>query len=247
MELKRVKSGIPGFDELIEGGFPKNSNILISGQPGTGKTIFGLQFLHEGVKEGEPGVYITFEQDINDLVTQSDKFGWNLKKYLDDGSLSLFSLDVKEFKMLDFVKEVKKKKATRLVIDSLSSILSHPIAWEEIDTYYMLTDKLERLVPSPKYNPVVATRILIHAIMENLKEVSCTSLLTSELVGGSKGFSRDTISEFVVDGLIILDYNIVGGKYSRSLVIQKLRATNHSQHIHPLDIREGEGLVVLDL
>jgi KaiC/GvpD/RAD55 family RecA-like ATPase len=246
MNLERIKTGIHGFDELIEGGFPKGSNILVSGEPGTGKTIFGLQFLNQGAKENQSGMYITFEQNIKDIILQGNKFGWNIQELMNKEKLHFSSLDVREFRIANLIQDIKKRNIERLVIDSLSSVLSHPIAWEDIDAYYMLTDKLERLVPSPKYNIVIATRILIHKIIDELKKIDCTVILTSELVGGSKGFSRDTISEFLVDGLIILSYMVVGGEYSRNLMIQKLRSTKHSENIHPIEIREGIGLRVLN-
>jgi len=245
MKIERVKTGVSGMDELIEGGFPKSSNILISGEPGTGKTIFGLQFLLEGAKNKERGIYVSFEQNMYDIILQGDKFGWNFQKYIDDETLNIYSLDIKEFKFDNLVEEMKKKNVSRLVIDSLSSIVSHPIAWEDIDSYYMMTDKLERLVPSPKYNVTIATRIFIHKIIDELKKLSCTTILTSELIGGSKGFSRDTISEFLADGLIILNYMVVGGEYSRNLTIQKMRYTKHSENIHPIEIRKDIGLVVM--
>ncbi len=247
MKDERLKTGIPGMDELIDGGFPKNSTILLSGEPGTGKTIFGLQFLMEGLKNNQQSMYVSFEQSMCDLVLQGDKFGWNVQKYIDDKTLSIYSLDIKEFKFDDLILEIKKKNVSRLVIDSLSSIISNPIAWEDIDSYYMMADKLERLVPSPKYNVTIATRILIHKIMDELKKLQCTSILISELVGGSKGFSRDTISEFLADGLIILNYLIIGDECSRNLIIQKMRYTKHSENIHPIEVRDDVGLVVLKL
>jgi len=245
MEIERVKTGIYGLDELIDGGFPKAATILVSGEPGTGKTIFGLQFLKEGAENNEKGIYITFEQNISDLILQADEFGWDFQKFIDDEILFITSLDIKEFKVDNLIEEIKNRNVKRLVIDSLSSIVSHPIAWEDIDAYYMLTNKLDRLVPSPKYNVTIATRVLVHRIVDELKKLPCTSVLTSELVGGSKGFSRDTISEFLSDGLIILNYMVVGGEYSRNLTIQKMRYTKHSENIHPIEIRKDKGLVVL--
>ncbi|MEM4347353.1 MAG: ATPase domain-containing protein [Candidatus Altiarchaeota archaeon] len=246
MKIERVKTGIPGLDELIEDGFPRGSTILVSGEPGTGKTIFGLQFLIEGAKNNERGLYVSFEQNLDDILLQCEKFGWDVRQYINNGTLKISSFDIKEFKFDDMVQEIKSSNISRVVVDSLSSIISHPIAWEDIDTYYMITNKLDRLVPSPKYNIVIATRIFVHKIIDELKKLPCTSILTSELVGGSHGgFSRDTISEFLVDGLIILRYMVVGGEYSRNLTIQKMRYTKHSENIHPIEIRKDVGLVVL--
>ena len=78
MEIKRLKTGVEGLDELIGGGIPEGSIVLVSGTPGTGKTILGMQFLCEGAKRGEMGILVSFEQEREDLVRQASMFGWDL-------------------------------------------------------------------------------------------------------------------------------------------------------------------------
>ena len=65
---ERVKSGVEGLDEVIEGGFPKGSLILLAGEPGVGKTVFSMQFLVKGVKLSEPGIYVSFAEAKNTLI-----------------------------------------------------------------------------------------------------------------------------------------------------------------------------------
>ena len=78
----RVKTGIKGLDELIGGGLPKNSSILLSGEAGTGKTIFSLQFIYSGAKDfDEAGIYVTFEEKPEELRKEASQFGWDFKKY----------------------------------------------------------------------------------------------------------------------------------------------------------------------
>ena len=77
----QVKTGITGFDELVEGGFPKGKCILLSGTPGTGKTIFSLQYIYNGAKRfKEKSLYISFEENKEHLFSQAKKFGWDLEK-----------------------------------------------------------------------------------------------------------------------------------------------------------------------
>ncbi|MEM4327060.1 MAG: ATPase domain-containing protein, partial [Candidatus Diapherotrites archaeon] len=77
--MERTKTGIKGFDELINGGFPRGSTILLSGGPGTGKTIFGLTYLYVGAKEyNEAGLYITLEENLKNIVWNMETFGWDI-------------------------------------------------------------------------------------------------------------------------------------------------------------------------
>ena len=73
--MRRVPTGIHGLDEIIEGGFIEGSVILVSGGPGAGKSIFGLQFIYRGAVDGEPGIYITFEEDEESLKLIAKRLG----------------------------------------------------------------------------------------------------------------------------------------------------------------------------
>ena len=105
MKVSRVATGIYGLDKLIEGGFKKNSTNLVAGGPGSGKTIFAIQFLVEGVKKGEPGIYITFEEKKFVFLEYTPE---QVKKILTEGGGLIESV-------------IEKLKITRLVIDSISS------------------------------------------------------------------------------------------------------------------------------
>jgi len=137
MDIERIKTGIDGLDNLIEGGFPKNSCVLVSGAPGTGKTIFGLQYICNGAKNGEKGLYVTFEQEIDTLISHVSAFGWDLPTLMENGNLELMSTEVGKLKIDDLVAKIKEEGHKRLVIDSLSTILSHPTILEDVDTSYM--------------------------------------------------------------------------------------------------------------
>jgi len=92
--FERVKSGIPGLDELIEGGFLKGDIILLAGGTGAGKTIFSAQFIYEGaVHYGEKGVYATFEEDKGTLVRNMLRFGFDMEKLEDEGSIKILDLE----------------------------------------------------------------------------------------------------------------------------------------------------------
>src|SRR3990167_5126073 len=91
--VERVPTGIEGFDELIQGGFPKGSSILYTGTPGTGKSIFGMQFLYNGAqKYKEKGLYITFEETAQELKDQASMFDWDFNKFEKDGKVKIIAI-----------------------------------------------------------------------------------------------------------------------------------------------------------
>ena len=211
MAVKTVKSGVGGVDAITGGGFPEGSIVLVSGTPGTGKTIFGLQFLHEGAKNKEMGIFVSFEQEKDDLVRQAAQFGWDIaalekKKLIKIISMWPSSFDeviTKIFKCLYY-------KPKRLVIDSITSIT------------YSMHDNREA----------------IHKMAEKLKGTGLTAVLTSELLSGQDGFSRDGISEFVSDGVILLKSVEVAGEHKNLLRVEKMRSAKINKESHLYDITE---------
>ena len=124
--VDRVKSGIEGLDEMLEGGIPKSHMVVIMGSFGTGKTTMGIQFLNQGLKEGEKGIYISLEEDEKSILDDAKAFGWDLKPHLDAKRLALVKLEPTDAKttvtrvgkeLPDFIKSFG---ATRIVIDSVS-------------------------------------------------------------------------------------------------------------------------------
>ena len=140
----RARSGIPGFDELTKGGLIRNRAYLTAGSAGTGKTIFSMQFIHNGVvKYGENGVYVALEETPEQLRRDMFSFGWNLKKLESDGRLILldasssrvgfgskekfivprpFTLDALLYEVNRCVEKIKAK---RVVIDCLDAMGLH--------------------------------------------------------------------------------------------------------------------------
>ena len=95
----RVPTGIPGLDGLIGGGFEKGKAYLVTGETGTGKTIFSLQFLLHGISQGEPGIYITMDQKSEHIIEDAASLGWDIEKLIDS----------EEFIFLDATPQMKSK------------------------------------------------------------------------------------------------------------------------------------------
>ena len=216
MLLKRIKSGIPGLDGLIEGGLVQGSVTMVTGSTGCGKTIFGTQFLWHGLQKGETCVYITLEEDPTDIKEDVRNFGWDFVKYEKKGLCKIIYHDPAQVNNLPSVmmEEISKLRANRLVIDS-SSVLGLNIE-----------------------KPSQIRRRLFALISALKTHDGCTALVLSEVPEDSKALSRWGVEEFVVDGVIVLNYLGIGEEYNRSLMIRKMRRTDHGKDIYPFEITD---------
>ncbi len=227
----KIKTGIKGFDELIKGGFPKGSTILLSGTPGTGKTIFALEYLYNGAtKFNENGLYVTFEEKKDNLKAQAKQFGWNLDQLEKSGKLRVLHIptsSISKNTVKDVIERANQFKAKRLVIDSLSTLsINTPTTYTNVNEMNEYTIKR-----------------FIYTFIDELKQLkSITSLLISQ-VTDEKRLSRDTISEFICDGIVYIIYESMGGEFSRSLIVRKMRQVKNDEDVHPLEISK-KGLVV---
>jgi len=218
--MMRVKTGIPGLDSLIGGGLLPNSISLLTGATGTGKTTFCSQFLWQGLQKGETTIYITLEEDPEDIKEDAAEFGWNFSAYEKKGLFRILYHDPAQISNigLALMEEIKTMKASRLVLDSISLL--------------GLTIKdLSQL------------RKRIFSIASTIKKSGCTALLVSEIPEQSHAISRFGVEEFVVDSVIILQYLDLGGNYNRGLMIRKMRRTNHGKDIYPYTI-SNKGITV---
>ncbi|MBN2042385.1 MAG: AAA family ATPase [Candidatus Aenigmarchaeota archaeon] len=218
--IERVTSGIPGLDKLISGGFVKGSTTLITGGTGTGKTTFCCQFLLDGLQKGEPGVYLSMEEDPEDIKDDMKVYGWDLEKYEKSKKLKIvyqnpFEVADVSAKLMETVSAIKAK---RVVIDPISLM--------------GLYIKDEAAVRKKFYQ---LTRIL--------KEAGVTSIITSEILEDSKALSRDGVIEFVVDGVVILTFLGLGEASDRSVMVRKMRRTKHGTEAYKLEIG-NKGLAI---
>ncbi len=225
MEIKteRIPSGIPGLDELIQGGFIKGSANLIAGSTGTLKTIFCCQFIWEGLKRGENCVYITLEEPAEDIIAEALQFGMDFRPYIEEKRLIVEYVFPKTFDELDFdiFKRIKEVNASRFVLDSLTLVALCARGVEPIELRAKVFDFIMRL-----------------------KKYGVTSLLVGEIPEESKGLSRFGFEEFVTDSVIVLHYlEYAAGGTPRSLLIRKMRRTNHGTDIYPIEVTK-KGIVV---
>ncbi len=218
--IKRVPSGIPGLDRLVQGGLVENSVTLVTGETGTGKTIFACQFILHGIEQGEPGLYISLEESPEDIKNDMKNFGWDLEKYEKKKLLRIVYHDPVQINNLDsvIIGEVNSIRAKRVVIDSTS----------------LLALNIE--------NPAQIRR-RIFSVLNTIKRSSCTAIVISEIPEGSKALSRFGVEEFAVDGVVILHYLGIGEVSARSLTIRKMRRTRHGNDVYPMEITD-KGVII---
>jgi KaiC/GvpD/RAD55 family RecA-like ATPase len=215
----RVSTGIPGLDELVEGGYMRGSTILVTGGTGTGKTTFCAQFIWDGLKKGEPGIYITLEEDPEDIRGDLKRFGFNFERFEKN----------KTFRMV-YQNPFEVSDISSTVVDAINSINAKRVVIDPISLLGMY-------MKDP-----AAMRKRFFQIVRMLKKTGVTSLITSEILDneigerGGGSLSRDGVSEFVSDGVIVLNLFGIGEGITRSLLIRKLRRTKHGTDVYPLEI-----------
>ena len=233
--MERVSTDIPGLDALIEGGFPKGTNILVTGVPGTGKTIFGLGYLYNGALKGETGIYVTLDSRMELLREQGAQFGWDIAEMEKQNKIFFLKVPVDKMRvdLFGMINDVKRSiNAKRLVFDSLATLAIN------FDIFS---------VPSPTPReanpyPVTSQRHSIYMIMEYLSVLGTTNLIITYSGEGGR-VSLDGVSEYASDGIVRLFNELIGIKRVRTLSILKMRDTNHSQYIHDFEI-DKNGITV---
>lgn len=226
--MDRVKTGIKGLDELVSGGVPKGLSVLVSGSCGTGKTILSLQYLYHGAKDyGEPGVYVTFEESREKILAQANAFGWDFEALEGKGLLKLDFVENDDLREIlgAIKKNVKALNAKRLVIDSLTTMVEHAVVYRSSISKEMI--KYAQETWRVRYNSEGSsiTRKDVYFIVSEINKLGTTALLISEVGEKSDYLSRDTISEFATDGVIVLQNSVVGGQSERLLSVRKMRGT----------------------
>ena len=170
--MNRIKSGIPGLDDILEGGFPEASSILVSGGAGTGKSILCLEYLYNGAKEhNEPGAYITMEEGAHNIWWNMQNFKWDLVPLERENKLKIYKFEPTpelrndpESQVQRIVEKAEALKAKRLVVDSITAFA------------FWLSDLRQ-------------IRFAIYSLVKELRKLDCTTILTCE-TSSTKNASR---------------------------------------------------------
>ena len=225
--LAKVPTGIVGFDEITGGGLPGGRTTLLVGGPGSGKTIFALQFLLHGIHQGEPAIFVAFEETPQRLQANFSNFGWDIAKlhpaqlYLLDAQPPPDLIQSGNFDLSGMLAalgaQVKAMGARRIVFDALDVVLA--------------------LLPD-----AASARREVYRLHHWLLERELTGLITAKDGGGDGGSGSASIQEpfgfmqFMVDCAVILNHHIVLGVSQRNLRVQKYRGSGFEENESPFVI-----------
>jgi len=215
----RLPSGVSGLDELLGGGFLKRSVTLVSGSAGIGKTVFGLQFLLEGARRREKGLYVTLEEGPNQLLASADALGLPLRAMLGKGMIEILYVSREKIRAGQFLSVLADRlttlKASRVVIDAASQMLT-----EHMDLHEL--------------------RHVLYKLVVRFKSLDITSALTLE---APSLFSTDRVTEVglspIADNLLMLRYVAAGGQLAPTLTIVKTRGSDHDRRSHAISVTQG--------
>ena len=234
MPIERVVTGIPGLDDILHGGIPKRNVVLLSGGPGTGKSIFGQQYLYNGLKLGEPGVLVVLEEHPVQVRVSMSQFGWNVRPYEEKGMFAIvdaFTAGIGEAAQ-------RERYVVRAPDDfqSLVDVLREAI--RDVGAVRAVIDSVTTLYIT---KPAMA-RGMVLQLKKILSGMGCTSILVSQVSVTERGFGGPGV-EHAADGIIRLDLDEVDGELRRSIIVWKMRGTSHSMRRHPFEITD-KGMIV---
>ncbi|MEQ8542099.1 MAG: circadian clock protein KaiC [Coleofasciculus sp. D1-CHI-01] len=233
--IEKVKTGIYGFDLLSEGGLPKGRTTLVAGTAGSAKTIFGCQFLVEGIREGQNGVFVTFEESPKAIRKNMRGFGWDIEQWEAE----------KKWAFVDASPKTGNQPLVSGEYDLGPLLARLEYAIEQVQAQRVSMDSLGAVF---SYVPNIAqVRGDLFDIAWALREREITSVLTSERTQEYGDISRYGVEEFVADNVVILRNVLVQEKRRRTIEILKYRGTPHQHGEFPFTILPNQGMVVLPL
>jgi len=234
MAIERVLTSIPGFDEILNGGIPKRNVVLLAGGPGTGKSIFGYQYLFNGLVRNQPGVLVALEEHPVQIRLSMAQFGWDIVPYEERGKFAMvdaFTAGIGEAaKREKYV--VRAPDDFQMLIDVLRS------AVKDVDAERVVVDSVTTLYIT---KPTLA-RSMVLQLKKVLSGLGCTSILISQVSVTERGFGGPGV-EHAADGIIRLDLDEINGELKRSIIVWKMRGTAHSMRRHPFEITD-KGLII---
>lgn len=234
-ELPRVCTGVEGLDEMLGGGLPQGRCVLVCGGPGSGKTIFGIQFLYTGIiKNDEPGLYVTLDENPTHLRQNLTSFGWNIQRLEKEGKLTIIDASPirgipEEIRIGEL--SIGKKDFT---IYSLWAIVKAKA--QEIDAKRVVLDPISTLIF--QFPSVSQRQRALLDLFKTISDIHVTSMLTTELRATSVT-RKIRAEEFLSDGVIVFHNFENNGRIVSAVQIEKMRGIRHDKQLRPYEIDEN--------
>lgn len=236
MATDKLKTGIPSFDVLVPGGLNAKDNFVLTGPVGSGKSIFGLQFLFYGVQDfGDNGIYVTTYRDPDDIIKDSAMFGWNFKPFIDAGKFVI--IDARIFKNEEgFVKiddslyrgeDTPFSHITQLILSTANKISAKRIV---IDSLSIL---------KAQYSNVFYINQGLQGMFQALENNPATTIFIT-----SKSDENDSLEWDLASGVILLDSVDSFGTRRRTVQVLKMIRSFHSEETFFMQLTD-KGLKVI--
>jgi circadian clock protein KaiC len=230
--LPKSPTGIPGLDEITGGGLPKGRPTLIAGSAGCGKTLFAMEFLVNGATQyDEPGVFVAFEENAEELAQNVASLGFDLKKLIKQKKL-----------IVDYIRVERSEfqEAGEYDLEGLFIRLGHAI--DSIGAKRVALDTVEVLFSALPNHAIL--RAELQRLFRWLKDKGVSAVITAERGDGM--MTRFGLEEYVADCVILLDHRVTEQMSTRRLRIVKYRGTLHGTNEYPFLITE-KGISVLPI
>lgn len=230
--MERVKTGINGLDELLNGGIPQGSQVFLCGGPGTGKSSLGMEYIYRGAKAGEPGVFFSLEEEPDQITRIASSV---FTEWKDFKSL----MDSKMITICGQESYVHLEKAaspdgggSQYAFSRLSGSLTSMITNSKAKRVAIDSSSIIKLF----FENDLQFRRTMLGLIKQLKRLNCTTLITAEVSTLERGTFAFEAEHFVADGVIML-YNLQQQeKRISALEILKMRGTSHSRALTPVKI-----------
>ena len=218
----------------MSGGLQKGKTYLVSGETGTGKSIFCMQYILHGLSLGENSVYLTIDEKPAHLIQDAATFGWDLETPIEKKRLSLIDLtpEFSELRLGRFKGEVEHEK----VVEEIRSLV------KKIKAKRLVIDPIVPMFASSQNQ--FQLREYIRRLMFSLDDIGTTNLVSSFIMTGTNTISRFGVEEFFASGVIVLKMEREEMAYNRVLLIRKMRGTPIDLRVRRFNIDSNSGIIL---
>ncbi|HMK46615.1 MAG TPA: circadian clock protein KaiC, partial [Methanocella sp.] len=230
--IEKAKTGIRGFDDVTYGGVPRGRPTLVAGGAGCGKTMFAMEFIvHGAVDYGEPGVFITFEENVSDLKKNFASIGYDLDRLIEEKKIAIDHV---------FVDRNLIMETGEYDLDALFIRLGYAI--DSIGAKRVSLDTIEVLFSGLSNHALLRAELV--RLFRWLKERGITAVVTGEK--GAEQLTRYGLEEYIADCVIFLDNRVTEQIVTRRLRIVKYRGSTHGMDEYPFIIG-GDGIIIFPI
>ncbi|MDD1775771.1 MAG: circadian clock protein KaiC [Candidatus Methanomethylicus sp.] len=230
--LLKSQTGIQGFDQITEGGLPKGRITIIVGGPGTGKTLFGMQYLVNGANMyGEPGVFVAFEETKKKLAQNTSSLGFRVNSLIKQKKLHIDHI---------YIERKEIEETGEYDLEGLFVRLGYAI--DSIGAKRVVLDTLEAIFAG--FSNENLLRAELRRLFKWLEDKGVSAIVTAER--GTETLTRYGLEEYVSDCLIVLDHRINDQISTRRLRVAKYRGSMHGTNEYPYLIDE-HGISILPI